>query len=414
MSWSLPRTAGLVFVLLLLSLPLSIAGGDASAILLVLLFLYALAKRQTQLPWNPGLWGLGVMILGFVLSSAFAADPAPAFWYSHRFWRYLIPLAERHPLSAFKLLLFSAMPLSLYAVAQYFTGLDLLRSGSLTSEYQPEGGIWYAVGAFSHHLTFGGVFLLLFGVALGLSFATSQPPGQRRLFQVAAALFFIAALMSHGRSIWLGLFLAILVVFGLRLPRRWVVGLVILALLFAGVLWRAQETSKLRRIFKANPLGYRILTALSAKSNRDRLAMWQAAGMVIQDHPWLGLGANATLEVQAYYDLVAHKVNHRFQHTADVGVHQLYLQTWIDFGLLGVVGLVLWLGWVPYAMLRIGLKAPPGSLDQGFALGLAAALLGSLLAGFFENNFRDGEVQNCILTLHGFALWFWFRAQKNA
>jgi hypothetical protein len=46
--------------------------------------------------------------------------------------------------------------------------------------------------------------------------------------------------------------------------------------------------------------------------------------------------------------------------------------------------------------------------------GLFAGFIGIMAAGFFENNFRDGEVQTAILTAMGIALALIHKKRKRA
>ena len=434
-----PVLVGLLF----LSLPLSVAGGDFAATFLILFFLIALAQKKTTFEFNFLAKAILVFVLAFFVSALASSDPALSLAYTKKFWKFLLPFAvfwalkDRDLPQALRWLLGSSIAICIYALVQYKTGLDLLRSASLQAEYLQHAGAWLAVGAFSHHLTFGGVCLLLTGLFLGL--ASQRSPFQ--IYYIIAALMnLLAAFASHGRSIWLGLVVTLAVVAIFRLPKKWALALGIFALLAAFGLFSLKDSETL----KQTSVGKRLASAMSVKSNIDRLYMWEAGVDMILDRPIFGFGASTDKEMTPYYEAVserhqfthhhqeehipefkqffvvkhhlAHSHRYNFHHKPSVGVHNLYLQSWVNFGFFGFAALVFWLLSIPVLLIRSYLKdrseaGHENKLEAGLKLGLAAGLLGSLFAGNFENNFRDAEVQTVILTFHGLALIL--LAQKN-
>ncbi|MDX2471736.1 MAG: O-antigen ligase family protein [SAR324 cluster bacterium] len=425
--------------LLFFSLPISVASGDFAAIFLIFTFLIALAQKKATFEFNFLAKAILIFALGFLISALMSNDPVLSLAYVKKFWKFLLPFAvywalkDKDLAPSLKWLVASSVGICIYSLVQYKTGLDVLRSASLQAEYVQHNGAWLALGAFSHHLTFGGVCLLLFGLFLGLA---SESSPQRKYYILAALLNLLAVFASHGRSSWLGAVVVLSVFIILRLPKRLAIVLGILGLITVASLYSARNSDFIQQ----HAIGKRLASAMNVNSNIDRLYMWEAGVDMISDRPIFGFGASKNEEMSPYYKAVAvrnrithghkykhvhehkqkliknnrkmHTHEHNFQHKPTTGVHNLYLQTWVNFGFLGFLAQFFWLFSIPVLLIKSYLEATAQTLDRrledklmsGVKLGLAAGLLGSLFSGIFENNFRDAEVQTVILTFHGLGL----------
>ncbi len=249
-------------------------------------------------------------------------------------------------------------------------------------------------GPFSHYMTFAGV-LLLADLILVARFACRRP----KLLDwrwAACAVITTAMLGSLTRSAWVALALALVVLALVRRPKSllvWVpVGVVALALLATPVRERARSIVDLQ-----NP------------SNYDRLSMLDAGLDMLAQRPFFGLGPGMAKRLYPIYRPLAaprHTVPH---------LHNTYLQIAADSGLFGLgaylwlIGAALWAAFTGYRDSR-SRSARSGQVDMREELYLAAflALLGFSLAGLFEANWLDTEVQRPLLFL--LALPFLLRA----
>ena len=87
------------------------------------------------------------------------------------------------------------------------------------------------------------------------------------------------------------------------------------------------------------------------------------------------------------------------------GVHNIYLQTWLNYGFFG---LLAYLGiWVVFFLksLRASRRGSRFGYENAVLWGVMAGAAGLMVAGVFENNFRDGEVQTAALLLISLALF---------
>jgi len=399
------------FFLLVLfaAIPFSIAGDDFAIIGLYLVTGYLFLQRRETWERQPISAGMLILILGAILSSIFSNEPLASFSEFRIFWRYGLPflifyaLRNRNLDRYLGLTAVVSVLIAIYALIQSQTGLDLFRSDRLQTEYRALEGVWYAVGIFSHHLTYGGVSLLLFALFASQVMNRDRRLRSRLLYAVGASLNLAAVVVCMGRSVWLGAIAAIgcLTLFFLGWKRSLtLLAVSVIGLSIFGVYQFHQDGS----FFRQTAMGRRIASAVSVEKNQDRIFMWQTGIETIRDHPILGLGPNQRERMQPYYQRIVEQYRHEFQHPPRVGVHNIYLQNWIDFGLLGFLGhLIWWLGLL--GMIALRLRRYPGrTTENTFLIGCLAGLVGIMVAGFFENNVRDGEVQTTIFVVMGIAL----------
>ena len=214
---------------------------------------------------------------------------------------------------------------------------------------------------------------------------------------VACAVITAALLGSLTRSSWVALGISLLVLVMLRRPKSalvWIPAAVVsLALLTAPVRQRIVS-----------------IVDLQDPSNYDRLSMLDAGFEMIGERPILGLGPGMPERLYPIYRPLAaprRSVPH---------LHNTYLQVAAEGGLIGL-GAYLWLIGASLLASYRGycgcLKAPHRPGEKCFEelyLGSFLALIGFSLAGLFEANWLDTEVQRLALLL--VAMPFILGAQK--
>lgn len=199
---------------------------------------------------------------------------------------------------------------------------------------------------------FGTLIILCSGVALGYLMQGNHrwrwPAFAGYLAAAAAALLF-----TLSRGAWVG-FLVMLAVFALFHPpvRRW---------LWVGLVPLAGAAVLLPRITR------RLLSIFQAKSYLGRLFIWQSALDMIKDHPLTGVGAGVFMHVYGAY------VQPGANEQSVAYAHNLFLQVWSEFGLIGFVIFLAILGRVLYMSFRLARTGD--SLSQG----IFAAFLGVLV-----------------------------------
>jgi O-antigen ligase len=249
-------------------------------------------------------------------------------------------------------------------------------------------------GSFSHYMTFSGVLLVADCLLLAQIAAGRARGGRSGALRWAALVVINVALLgSYTRSAWVGLAVALVLLVTVRAP-RWLVALPAVGLLFV-LLAPAPVLDRARSIVD-----------LQHPSNIDRLSMARAGIAMIADRPVAGLGPEMVPALYPRYrvetavrDNVPHLHNSFLHLAAERGLPSLaaYL------ALMAIVGAAAWRRF---------------RSEGGFAGGRADLYLGALLgllafnvAGLFENNWGDTEVQR--LTLFLLALPFVIAGQAR-
>ena len=399
---------------LFISSTFTIAGQDASIVFLYLLGIYSLI-RQRKWPdmSHPLLWMFLLFTAISLVSGIFNQYEVDTLMNLRNNWRFVFPfvlLTAMYQVDEKNLLktyygfwLFIA----LYGIVQFFTGVDWFRpeESSLSTPYMGTGdgfGIFHAKGNFTHHLTFGGSMLLCSSLAASFVFLKGLDWKIRSLMFFAVGLLWMSALASLGRSIWIGLMVSLIILL-VRISPKLMLALTFLVGVSAIYLFVGFESGNLRTAkpeTRLEMVQHRLASGFSMKSNQDRLLMWKTALQGIQDHFWLGIGFGKDAEVmEAYRKKITDETGHRFNNSASVGVHNIYLQTWLNFGIFGLISyLSIWL--VFYYQVIMGLiRTKKYDYSNCILWGSIAGIGGFLSAGIFENNFRDSMNHICFCNI---------------
>ena len=405
---------------LFISSTFTIAGQDASIIFLYLLGIYSLIRNR-KLPdmSHPMLWMFLLFTAFSLISGVLNQYEVDALMNLRSNWRMLLPfvlLTVLHMVDEENLLktyyafwLFIAV----YGIVQFFNGADWFRpqESSVSTPYMSSGGesgVFHAKGNFTHHLTFGGSMLICSSLAASFLFIRGMYLTTRLLMIPAVLILWLSTAASLGRSIWVGLTVALFLLLLRISPKLMIIATVLLTvtatLLFMnfgeGLLSTGKPETRIEII------QHRLASGFNLKSNRDRLLMWKSAWHGIRDHFWLGIGFQKDAEVmEPYREKIIQETGHHFINSAGVGVHNIYLQTWLNFGIFGFISyLGIWIVFF-YQVVKGISNTQKFDYSNCILWGALAGIGGFMAAGFFENNFRDGEVQTSVLLLVSLALY---------
>ncbi len=278
----------------------------------------------------------------------------------------------------FDLLILMMVVLAVYGIGQYF----LTDYGPLDRRIP---------GPFSHYMTFSGVLLLGFFLLLG---RIACGDGWRRPWHwLALGAIGTTLVLTLTRGAWVAAIVSFAIVLVLR--ARWLMPVYLAALLVFGVLvlsfgpetWRQRISS---------------ITDPRDESNYDRLSMLQAGLFMVSERPLFGIGPGM---VEQRYPIYRHPTAPRVQVKH---LHNSFLQIAAERGLLSLAAYL----WLMVAGLRLSYR---GYQDDGggasrhrharettsadLHLGVLLVLVGFNLAGLFEANWRDSEIQRLVLFL---------------
>ncbi len=242
---------------------------------------------------------------------------------------------------------------SLYAIIQYFTGIDIMHKG-----YKKFERVYGIVGNFN---SLAGILGLVFPVVFSLSCFLKQ---KRLLNIILTLLIFFATVLTFTRGIWLGIFFS-LVFFGLLKDKKIFLFLIVFIILLLGI-------SKSRnRIFQAFKF---------TQSEPTRKEFLILTPRLILKRPILGFGPDSFRSV--FY---GHYPN--FIEKGHFHPHNMYLHILFEVGVLGFLAFI----YLFYLLLKNLLKLY-FSIDSTFEKNLILGSFGSvsvfLIYGLVDEPFR--------------------------
>ena len=227
-----------------------------------------------------------------------------------------------------------------------------------------------AEGTMSVYMTYAGMLMLALLVAFG---KFVYAPKENKWIRAAIVVMAVCLLLTFTRQAWLGVVAGIFFLIWFRKKALLWLMPVILGIIFLN----SPAKIKHRITSLVNLNDYNLLT---------RIALWQGGWLVFKDHPLTGCGFKCIDAVhQDYPDPTGYIKKFR-------GLHNNYIQLAVDTGLFGLVS---WISiWVVYFMTLYQrlISIQGNAAYRRDAMGSTAAVIGFLVAGFFETNFYDAEV----------------------
>ncbi len=381
--WALPLYA------MALATPFSVGGGNLAAglILAAAALRLGTAAGRAALPPRSLLWALGAYLAVHAAATLFAA-PYPSHWgkWLEEMWLKLllvtVPVlgaaAPQHLRRAVRIVVLAGALVAVYAVVQHFTGLELRRG----KELEPIGGTYFALGFFSHHLSYGGQVLVLWIFAAAWALDRGLAP--RRPFSWPLAAFVLLAcglLWSYARSAQVGAVAGAIVLVLLQRGwrRRW--GLTALGVILAAAAIVPSTRMRFAHFFEAG-------------AEQTRLNLWRSAIDGIAARPLLGYGPGNfrhLMEQHAYpgvYEAKGH-------------AHDDFLMHACNAGLLGLIAALVLLVLVTVLLWRASRRVAPGGW---VLLGGVAVQFAISVAGLFQVYQTDDEVEMALYFLLGCGL----------
>lgn len=132
-------------------------------------------------------------------------------------------------------------------------------------------------------------------------------------------------------------------------------------------------------------------------NGRARLTIWAATSEKLQQHPWRGVGANATAAIDRANIDAETRAGHAYPWRTGMHPHNAYLQTWYELGVIGALLLCA----MGLALLRLIFRLP--DTTQPFVLGAftSAATIAAFGYGMWQEWLMAGYFYAAIFTLAG-------------
>ncbi|HSS49852.1 MAG TPA: O-antigen ligase family protein, partial [Thermoanaerobaculia bacterium] len=329
--------------------------------------------HRRPVPWGrtPALWfflGLYVLLYGSAILASYelgvsARGATEVFTLSSLFMAPLLLRRERQVRFVVDALVVVATLLACQGLSQYLFGF-----GDIDRRIR---------GPFSTYMTFSG-FLLICDLLLVASMVYARR--WRSLWRWGALLLINAALLgSYTRNAWVGLMVALAVLALIRAPR------LLLAFAPAAVIFI---------VLAPVPLLHRVTSIFNPRdiSNYDRLCMLEAGLTMVRESPVFGIGPDVVRHRYALYRAPSaprYNVPH---------LHNSLLQIAAERGLPALAAyLGLHLAAVALAWRRFRREGGTLGTRADLWIGALLAILAFNVAGLFENNWGDAEVQRTAL-----------------
>jgi putative inorganic carbon (HCO3(-)) transporter len=388
-----PGIALFFLYLLAASLPVSIAATHIALGGLFLFGIYQYGVKREHLIRTP--LDTPVLIYLFIVltSALFGVNPGRSLISMASLWHIALCLIVVNMVSTPNLarrLIFLIVGMGalngLYGILQHVTGgLDLFAFGRPERILQMHG-IVRASGVFDHYMTFSGQMLMLGALVSGLILFWADGWVLWAL-SGAVVLLFGGVISSWTRNAWLGLLAGVLVVGGFK-DRTTLARTVLLVTAIVSALILLSPGIRDRVASMGN--------VKSDGSNIERLNIWRTTVDMIRDRPLLGVG-------KGNYTTVMDQYRERYGAGAHSHAHNTLLQVTAENGLVGLIG-YLYIWFVFFREMIRTLKPETGSLTRGVAVGVIGALVGFHVAGLFEYNLGDSEVDAMMWFIVGLGL----------
>lgn len=205
------------------------------------------------------------------------------------------------------------------AVVQYFT-LQTLPADWLGNSNEPKR----AIAFFAHPNAFG-LFVTPI-LAWLIPHVVEQLRTKKILLPFLWALGGVGILLSLSRGAWLGVIAACAVYVLINANKKLILGFTGILIVMAGI------------VAVVPNLRYRVLLPFHGeKSSVARFSLWNTGGAMIKDNPVLGKGVNGFKNNWDAYNKDSGLEHYNFP-------HNIFINFWIDTGLLGLLSMLVILG----------------------------------------------------------------------
>lgn len=296
-----------------------------------------------------------------------------------------------------------ACGVSLYALFQHFTGIDLLHDTNIRIEFTGQTDplpAYRSIGMFNSSMTFANSF----GVFLALPFAffilasnkaSKKDRKMKYLAGMTALLVGLAIFSTFTRSGWLGGGFGILACAFIFKRRVFATTVLVIAIIVGlGVVFNPAIKTRFLTLFNPN-----------YGSNSERVTMWKANYAIFKDYPLLGIGYWENERVVGeYYNKLG--ITNGFGGHA----HNNFFQFLSGTGLIGTLAFFVFcialfiFSWRLWNHLKF-----EESWQRSFVLGSLGAQVALQFSGIGECTFKDAEINHQLMLIFALtlAIYYW-------
>lgn len=348
-----------------LFVPYSISAISISISLVFLGYLlFCISEKKLVLPYNVDLKQILIAMILFlcvmIISTLFSYDLSSSVkrtitvtGYFILFLAVLLLEDKKFVKSLLFIFIISCSIHSLYAIIQYFTGIDIMHKG-----YKRFERVYGIVGHFN---SLAGILGLIFPVVFSFSYFLKQ---KRPLNIVVTLLIFFATILTFTRGIWLGVFFSLFFI-GLLTDKK----ILLFLLLFISVVFIVPKAKQ------------RILNTVKfTQSEYVRKEFLVLTPKLVLRRPLFGFGPDSFRSI--FYNNYPNFIEKGHFHP-----HNMYLHILFE---TGIVGLMFFL-YLLYLLIKTSLKSyflTDTSFERILLLGNFGSLVVFLVYGFVDQPFR--------------------------
>ncbi len=230
---------------------------------------------------------------------------------------------KRAWLALIKVFLASALLVAIYGVIQNFTGVSSTESW-IDEEMFTD--IKVRVYSFFNNPNVLGEFLVLTIPVMAALVWNNVREEHRTLFGIALILMAACMIFTWSRGAWLGMLIAVAIFLAIS-DKRWVFVGILAVILVPVALYLSGNSAIVERVLS--------IGNTADTSTAYRVSIWRASIKLLGDFwlPGIGVGSDAYKAVYPVYALTG----------ADFALHShnLYLQFWVETGVIGIVSLLV-------------------------------------------------------------------------
>ncbi|PIT99656.1 MAG: hypothetical protein COT74_07625 [Bdellovibrionales bacterium CG10_big_fil_rev_8_21_14_0_10_45_34] len=395
-----PFFLGLYSLSLLTSMTGMELASTGIALFTLLFLMISVAKGDSVSPYR---LGGDFALIGLVVCVAiglwFNAPKADFFYFFAKMRWVLLLYLTTYALDFFPglnsrlfIIIYGSVIVAAYACFQHFTGIDARYAWGLRPESAisvapfHNAEVYKTVGFFSHHLTYGYSFGMLFCLVLAVFLLGKRRNKLLRLGAFIGVVLIGASLLwTYGRGVWLAAIAGTLVM-GAYASKKALFSLLIIIASLGGFYYSVSPgfRERVQTVWDQNYF-----------SNADRKDVWKANLEMFKDYPWFGIGYMQNEErLGEYYQKLG--IDNEFGGHA----HNTYLQM---LSTTGLFGFICYMSFVLVFLLmthRLWNEIPKNHFwHRVFVLGVLGAQVVMHVGGLTQWNFGDAEVRHLFLFL---------------
>jgi O-antigen ligase len=406
---SLFKHAGLLCVLFVVSTLISQSLMDLFASIFSFYMLFQVVRLRGKImapkvfqtigfEWVFVAW-MVVVAIGFAINPAAPGLPTPYYWLVRLLefrWLLLIYLVVTtlrewsFEIKHLRWFVGAGLVTSIYSIIDFILKYKV----DTESINRLEGPFQFSM---THAHVYGPYFCALLGILLWNFRKLSNP--QKWCFGLATILMGLTVVLTMTRGVWIGVFVAVIVMGFLWQPKR---GLIILIASVMAVIGLYLAVPAIK-----NRIDYSLRIMQPGVTRNDtydteRVVLWKTNLMMFKEHPIFGVGYGQNkFLLRSYYDQQGLPPNQFVGHAHNQYVHLL--------AGTGVLGLLCYLSFV-LGLLVLTYKTYSHLEDtnlwaKGIGLGIIGAQISYLVGGLTESNFEHSKVRYAMLVIWSLAVW---------